>query len=604
MEDLKRRDFLKYSNQALLGAVFMPLVSRRLSAQATQPAGVARTPTNCWLDVAAPFIVESDSAGIRSEIVLTSDTFPGKSGYLGNENATEYEIYLYDASGNAVGTDGIAARFIVPAMQTTVIPIRDLIGDRNEFTGGLKIRQRPKGPFAAHASDLFSSAFVRWWTRGSFDNVHANPDPIEWHRPDSFFYSMPFPPLKEYECVFGIFNPYSETSSGSLALHDPTGRKVREVFYDLKPHCSRFLELRSGKFVSETAEFFVGNSYAGKTIGKLDLNDGGTVSITNREGSVKSFAYLLIKRPGVERFSIDHPIHQSPFAPLKTEEPFDSAGKFKAKNVLFTPLVFKSKEIGGITIDTRFHLSSGAPIEEYLWLSPFITNDKGEVAWLSKDDDDLPRSVAKKQIKNGAIKLGVQESCTIDCSDIPLPKNFSGGLFLGIRLNTNHTLMKVEVRVPEWGAHAFTHFRPGLNSARTYQKAPQREGLGTDYIASGARLERIGKQLHRDEIVGVLSVDDRGATAKPQLEIFSAKGIVARIALGEVPPFGCKHFLLSELLHGKHIEGDLTLRLVDESTTLLMSVVHLDYVRRDIALDHGSDRFSTFHDYDCDPKRA
>jgi hypothetical protein len=22
--------------------------------------------------------------------------------------------------------------------------------------------------------------------------------------------------------------------------------------------------------------------------------------------------------------------------------------------------------------------------------------------------------------------------------------------------------MKVEVRVPEWGAHAFTHFRPGF----------------------------------------------------------------------------------------------------------------------------------------------
>ena len=32
---------------------------------------------------------------------------------------------------------------------------------------------------------------------------------------------------------------------------------------------------------------------------------------------------------------------------------------------------------------------------------------------------------------------------------------------------------------------------------------------------------------------------------------------------------------------------------------LILSVIHLDYVRSDIALDHGSDRFSTFNDFDC-----
>jgi hypothetical protein len=31
-----------------------------------------------------------------------------------------------------------------------------------------------------------------------------------------------------------------------------------------------------------------------------------------------------------------------------------------------------------------------------------------------------------------------------------------------------------------------------------------------------------------------------------------------------------------------------------------MSVVHLDYLRRDLAMDHGSDRFSTFVDYPCE----
>jgi len=43
----------------------------------------------------------------------------------------------------------------------------------------------------------------------------------------------------------------------------------------------------------------------------------------------------------------------------------------------------------------------------------------------------------------------------------------------------------------------------------------------------------------------------------------------------------------------------LTLRLVDERATLLMSIVHLDCVRRDLSLDHGSDRFSTFNDFGC-----
>jgi hypothetical protein len=599
MGTLKRRDFLKYSQRALLGSALLPLVSR---GSILSPESGSATP--CWLDVCAPFIVESESAGIRSEIVLTSDNFPGKRGYTATENSTEYEIHLYDVAGKPIGAGGVAKRFTVPAMRTTVVTLRELLGEKREFIGGMTIRQRPKGPFAAHASDLFSSAFVRWFTPDSFDNVHANPDPIEWQGPNGFFYSMPFPPLKEYECVFGIFNPYAETSSGSIFIHDQGGRKMLELDYELKPHSSRFVDLRTGKFVYEVTNFFVGDAAARDVNAKFAASGGGTIAVTNREGSVKSFGYLFIKRPGREKFSVDHPIHQSPVAPMRSEEPFDTEGRFKAKNVLFTPLVFKSKEIGGVTLDTRFHLSSGAPMEEYLWLSPFVTNDKGDVSWLVKADEDLPGTISRKQVRRGAIKLGVQESCILECSDLPLPKNFSGGLFLGIKANSNHTLMKVEVTVPEWGAHAFTHFRPGLASARNYQKAAPREGVGTDYIASGARVERNGKKINRDEIVGILNIDDRGTVGKPELEIFSTKGMVARVLVGDVPSFACRHFVLSELLNGKQVEGDLTLRLVDDSTTLLMSIVHLDYVRQDIALDHGSDRFSTFGEFDCDPKRS
>jgi hypothetical protein len=604
MDALKRRDFLKYSHRALAGAVLIPLVGRSGIAQAPEYKPEDGPKGSCWLDVCAPFIVESETAGIHSEIVLTSDTFSGRNGHDDAANATEYEIHLYDAGGKAVGEEGVAKRITVRAMQTTVIPVRNIIGAAKEFTGGMKIRQRPIGRQRMHASDLFSSAFLRLSTAHSFDNVHANPDPLEWQRPDSFFYSMPFPPMKEYECVFGMFNPNDDKSSGSIFLHDSTGRKVREVFYDLKPHTSRFFDLRTGKFVSQVADYFSGTETGEATGSKFVTSDGGTIAATNREGTAKSFGYLVVKRPGRRRFSVDHPIHQSPFAPVKSEEPFDAAGKFKARNILYTPLAFNSKKIGGVTLDTRFHLSSGAPIEEHLWLSPFITDAKGDVAWLAKSDADLPASIARGQISRGAIKLGRQQSCVLDCADITLPKDFSGGLFLGVKLNTNHTLMKVEINVPEWGAHAFTHFRPGLSSARTYQKAPEREGLGTDYITTGARMERNGKQIIRDEIIGVLNIDDRGIEARPELEIFSSKGLVGRLGIGEVPPFACRHLVLSELLNGKQFDGDLTLRLVDAGTTVVMSIIHVDYIRRDIALDHGSDRFSTFHDYDCDPKRS
>lgn len=104
----------------------------------------------------------------------------------------------------------------------------------------------------------------------------------------------------------------------------------------------------------------------------------------------------------------------------------------------------------------------------------------------------------------------------------------------------------------------------------------------------------------RDEVIGVMNIDDKGISGRPTLEIFTSSGLLTRIDLGDVPGFACRHYLLSELSSGKIGPHDLSLRLVDERATLLMSVVHLDYVRRDLAQDHGSDRFSTFNDYGCD----
>ncbi|MCI0390574.1 MAG: hypothetical protein MOB07_17655 [Acidobacteria bacterium] len=85
----------------------------------------------------------------------------------------------------------------------------------------------------------------------------------------------------------------------------------------------------------------------------------------------------------------------------------------------------------------------------------------------------------------------------------------------------------------------------------------------------------------------------RGSTSNPFTNSGAPK--VAALPL----PFACRHFLLSELLASEVQYEALTLRLVDERATLLMSAVHLDHERRDLALDHGSDRFSTFLDYGC-----
>ena len=43
----------------------------------------------------------------------------------------------------------------------------------------------------------------------------------------------------------------------------------------------------------------------------------------------------------------------------------------------------------------------------------------------------------------------------------------------------------------------------------------------------------------------------------------------------------------------------LTVRLVEANASMIMSALHLDYERRDIAMDHGSDRHSTYLDYTC-----
>jgi len=589
MTTLKRRSFLSLISTAAAGSALCPSL-----AFSRQNGG-----GTCWLDVCAPLIIQDPALGIESEIVLTSDNFLGARGYADGSDATEFQILLYDFDGHAIseGDSGIARRLTAQAMQTTVIPVSELVGPNRSFWGGMKVRLRPKTRTPTHASDLFSSAFVRWKSRDSFTNVHANPDPLQWQRADSFFYSMPFPPLDDYDCVYSLFNPYAERSAGALTLYDQFGTKLKELPYDLNPHSSLLVDLRKGEYARSLDETFNQKRPAARKGSR-----GGTVAVTNRQGSVKNFGYLLIKQSGSRRFSIEHPIHQPPYNPTAAKLPFDSAGRFIAKNVLYTPLVFRSKKLGGVTLDSRFHLSSGAPMEQVLWLNPFITDSNGKVVWQTGEGGKLPGSISEKQTERGAIKLAGQQSCIFDCSQLDLPKGFSGGLSLAITPQSNHTLMKVEVVASEWNAKTFTHFRPGLASARAYQKPAWRSGLGTDYIVAGACVSGDSTRMIRDEVIAVINIDDKNIPGNPTLEIFTSSGLTTRVRLGDVPAYSCRHYLLSALLSGKIGANDLSLRLVDEQATLLMSVLHLDYERRDIAADHGSDRFSTFSEFTCDPK--
>lgn len=585
MTYIGRRRFLTILSHSATAIACWPTITKAFNSTST-----------CWLDLCAPFIIEDPDRGLHSEVVLTSDTFVGSKGHADRLDATEYELHLYDPSGAPINKTGPTAKLEVAAMQTTVIAVRDLVPARKSFWGGLRIRVRPLTRQPMHASDLFSSAFIRWQSDSSFTTVHANPDPREWQRPDSFFYSMPFPPLEDYNCVYSIFNPYDESSAGDVTLYDRFGVPLRKLAYDLKPHSSVVVDLTTGDFARDLDETF---RPVNKDQSMLAGAKGGTIAVTNRPGTVKNFGYLLIKQTDNPRFSIEHPIHQPPFNPAPARVPFDSAGRFKAQNILYTPLIFRSKKIGGITLESRVHLSSGAPVEEALWLSPFITNEKGDVLWQAGKGCTFPTSIPKNQIDHDAIRLPGQQSCILDCAQLDLPKNSSGGLSLGITPLSNHTLMKVEVKATEWNATTFTHFRPGLAAARNYQKPAAREGLATDYIVSGACLKSSKNKIVRDEIIAVINIDDKAITGNPTLELFSVSGLAKRISLGEVPAFSCCHYLLSTLLTEPIAATDLSLRLVDEHATLLMSVLHLDYARQDIAADHGSDRFSTYNEFTC-----
>src|SRR5262249_49473278 len=156
--------------------------------------------------------------------------------------------------------------------------------------------------------------------------------------------------------------------------------------------------------------------------------------------------------------------------------------------------VFRDRTIGELNMTSRIYLSAGRPLEDEMWLMAYVADDGGKARWTTKDSrlaNLLPRGFYSKD----AVRMRPFQSCSFDFEELSLESQFAGGIGIATSLKTSHVLMKIEVRVKNWGTSAFSHFRPGSRSARALQGIKSRGGLVSDYIVSGAAVKRAGASL-------------------------------------------------------------------------------------------------------------
>jgi hypothetical protein len=576
---LDRRTFLA-------GLASAGLASSVAAGAATQPAAA------CWLDVAAPFVAVDPSQGLSTSLLLTATCFGGVDGFAHTRDSTEYQILLYDHLGREIPLDN-GGRLDVPAMRPTLVNLQEKTG-RDSFFGGAKIRVAPSPGQLPRAGDLFSAGFVRWDLPSNFDNIHAHPAAPQ-QMTGQFNYSMPFPALSEYHCAFALFNPGEEESYGTLRVVDRMGRTVAQRKYELAPHRTMLFGMDDLKVAETPAEAFaIAPSREPK------LRGGGTLVVKN-ESSRVAFAYTVMKGRAGNSFTAEHPLHFQADVPVKPARatPYGPKQSFPAQAFVYTPMLFKGLHVGGLELESRVYLSASRWAEEALWLLPFVTTGEGSIGWVSNRDEKLADAVAPAALAvDGAVRLTEFQSCRIDAKALPLPEGFAGGFGAATIPKTSHSLNKIEVRVKNWGRVAFTHFRPGGAVAKSYRQVEQRGGVASDYIVSGAHLIR-GK---RDCLLAIMNIEfEEEHTGTPVVQLFGAAGLVGEKRLSDFAPLACRHLLLSELFPGAQSEAGqpFTVRMVVAGAMMIVSALHIDYERRDIALEHGSDRHSTFQDFKC-----
>jgi hypothetical protein len=580
---IDRRTFLASLASAGLASSFVPADAD------TRPAA---NEAPCWLDVAAPFIAVDPALQLSTSLLLTATCFAGADGYLKTKDSTEYQILLYDNMGREVALDN-GGKLEVPAMRPTLVNLKESIG-KDSFFGGAKVRVAPSPGQLPRAGDLFSAGFVRWDLPRNFDNIHAHPAAAQ-QMTGRFNYSMPFPALSEYHCAFALFNPGDDESYGTLRVADRMGKTVAKRKYKLAPHRTMLFEMEDLSPADSPGE-----ALAITPLKQQKLRDGGTLVVKNDSTRV-AFAYTMIKGREGDSFTSEHPLHFQADVPVKParSSPYGPKRSFPAQALVYTPMLFRNFQVGGLTLDSRMYLSASSWAEEALWMLPFVTTNEGSIAWVSNKDERFAERVAPAGLAvDGALRLAEFQSCRLEAAMLPLPDGFSGGFGAATIPKTSHSLNKVEVRAANWGRVAFTHFRPGGAVAKSYRQVDQRGGLASDYIVSGAHIIS-GK---RDCVLAVMNIEfEEENTGTPTVQLFGPTGLAGERKLGDFPPLACRHLLLSELFPGAQStpEHPFTVRLTVANAIMIVSALHIDYERRDIALEHGSDRHSTFQDFKC-----
>jgi hypothetical protein len=503
---------------------------------------------------------------------------------------------MYDPMGKEIKLDN-GGRYDIPALHTTLVDVGELCHGQ-EFWGGARIRLAPSAGQVQHAGDLFSAGFVRWDLPGNFDNVHAHPAPPQ-QVIGRFNYSMPFPALSEYHCAFALFNPNEEETYGSVRTVDRLGRTVVKRSFELRPHQTMLYTVADLKSAGTPGEAF-----AIAPLNEPKLKDGGVIVVQNASNRVP-FAYTFMKGRSGGSFTVEHPLHFQADAPVKPARttPYGPKQTFPAQAMVYTPMVFKGVRIGDLQLESRLYLSASRWAEEALWMMPFVTTGEGMIAWVSNRDEQYAQRIKPSEAaEQGVVRLSEFQSCRIDAASLPLPDGFSGGFGAGTIPKTSHSLNKIEVRAVNWGRVAMTHFRPGGAVAKSYRQVDRRGSLASDYIVSGAHVIGGTRDRKRDCLLAVMNIEfEDDNTGAPLLQVFGPQGLAGEKRLADFPPLACRHLLLSELFPG--LQSDpahpFTLRMQVSNALMVVSALHIDYERRDIALEHGSDRHSTFQDFKC-----
>ncbi len=598
MAPLDRRTFLGCLAGSLIASSAQSLAGNLPFAPTIKGQHPVSTlaPDACWLDVAAPFVTTDPALGISTNFLLTASCFPGVDGFRDPHNQTDYQIQLYDSTGRDIPLDR-DGKFDIAALHTTMVDLREIAHGKS-FWGAGRIRLAPSPGQVSHAGDLFSAGYVRWQTDSNFDNVHAHPAAPQ-QAMGHFNYSMPFPALSEYHCMFSLFNPGEVESTGSIRVVDRMGQTVVERPMKLVPHQTLLYSIETLKNYDSPGE-----GLAITPLEEKKLANGGVIIVHNTSETV-AFAYTFMKSRSGGTFTVEHPLHYAADVPVKPARvtPYDEKHNFPVQGLVYTPLLFSGKRIGGLELESRFYISSSRWTEEALWLMPFVTNGEGNIQWVSNRDDAFPTRVQPSSLTNqGLLRLLEFQSVEMDARALPLPPGFSGGLGLGCIPVTSHSLLKAEVHVKEWNRSAFTHFRPGGNFQKKYRLADERGGVATDYIVTDCQIRGSGANMKRDAVLAVMNIEfQEEHTGSPKIQLHGPSGLIAEKSIGEFPPLACRHFLLSELFPGVQTDPDkpVTVRMLDENAMLVCSAVHFDYDRKDLALEHGSDRHSTFNDYKC-----